>query len=320
MTDPWRVGAALAATYFLWGANYLAIRIAVEEMPPLLMMGVRSVIAGAILFALGRLKSTERITAGHWRSAAIAGALLFLGCHGSLAWAEQHVPSGIAAVVLATIPIWMSVLDWLGGGPRPSLRASSGMAAGVAGVVLLMWGRDRAAEGEMFLLGPAVLLMGSLSWAAGSIVSRRMASPASLWLATGMQLLIGGGLLVMVGLALAETSRLDAGALAPLPLLALAYMIVMSSLVGFVAYAWLLRVSTPARAGSYAFVNPVVAVWLGWAIAGEPLAPSTLIACLVIVVGVALVVVGRSFESRSAGAAVAAGTLSRGSTERARST
>jgi drug/metabolite transporter (DMT)-like permease len=289
-------------------------------MPPLLMMGVRSVFAGAILFVLGRLRSTERITSGHWRSAAIAGALLFLGCHGSLAWAEQHVPSGIAAVVLATIPIWMSVLDWLGGGPRPSLRASLGMSAGVVGVVLLMWGRDRAVGGGMFLLGSAVLLLGSVSWAAGSIASRRMASPASLWLATGMQLLVGGGLLVTAGLALGEPSRLDDGALAPRPLLALAYMIVMSSLVGFVAYAWLLRVSTPARAGSYAFVNPVVAVWLGWAIAGEPLDPSTLIACLVIVVGVALVVVGRSAESRDAGAAVAGDRFSRDSTEKARST
>jgi len=315
---PWRIGAALAATYFLWGANYLAIRIAVEEMPPLLMMGVRSVIAGAILFVVGRFRSTERITSGHWRSAAIAGALLFLGCHGSLAWAEQHVPSGIAAVVLATIPIWMSVLDWLGGGPRPSLRPSWGMAAGLVGVMLLM--RGGAVGGGMFLLGSAVLLLGSLSWAAGSIVSRRMASPASLWLATGMQLLVGGGLLVTAGLALGEPSRLDAGALAPRPLLALAYMIVMSSLVGFVAYAWLLRVSTPARAGSYAFVNPVVAVWLGWGIGGEPLDPSTLIACLVIVVGVALVVVGRSSESRHAGAAVAGETFSRGSTEKARST
>jgi drug/metabolite transporter (DMT)-like permease len=287
---------AFGAIYFLWGSNFLAIRYAAEVMPPFVMVAVRSLIAGALLFLWARMPGRERPARGHWRAAAVVGSVLFL-CHGLLAWAEQTVPSGVAALALATIPVWLTLLDWASGGARPRARAVVGLALGLLGLVFLMRPGPRQ---DASLLGLLALVGSAFAWAAGSIMSRRLPRPANLVLASGMQLMAGGVSLGVVGLALGEARRLDAGVLAPRAVLAFAYMVVAASLVGFTAYMWLLRVSTPARVGTYAFVNPLVALFLGWAIGGEGLDARTLFASLVIVAGVALVVTAPTTQRSAA--------------------
>ena len=290
--------AAFGAVYFLWGSNFLAIRYAAEAMPPLLMMGVRSLVAGALLFGWARIRGGERPAPGQWPAAAVVGTVLFLGCHGLLAWAEQTVPSGVAALVLATIPVWMTLLDAATGGSRPGRQDVAGLALGLLGLVVLIG----PAPGESTpLAGLLALVLSAFAWAAGSILSRRLPRPTSLVLASGMQLIAGGAALAVVGLAMGEAGRLDAGALAPRALLAFAYMVVASSLIGFTAYMWLLRVSTPARVGTYAFVNPVVALVVGSSIGGESLGARTLAASLVIVAGVALIVAATRNAAKGGG-------------------
>jgi drug/metabolite transporter (DMT)-like permease len=256
-------------------------------MPPFLMMAVRSLIAGMLLFAWARFRQHERPEPGQWPAAAAVGTILFLGCHGVLAWAEQTVPSGVAALALATIPIWLTLLDWASGGVRPRWRAIVGLALGLLGLVFLIGPGPRHGAPLVALLA---LVATALAWAAGSILAGRLPRPRSLLLASGMQLMAGGAALAVVGLALGEVGRVDSGVLAPRAVLSFAYMVVAASLVGFTAYMWLLRVSTPARVGTYAFVNPVVALFVGWAVGGEGLDGRTLLASLVIVAGVALVV------------------------------
>jgi drug/metabolite transporter (DMT)-like permease len=286
---PVSVWTALFALYLFWGTNFLAIRWAAEAMPPFLMMGVRSILAGALLFGWARLRNGARPTAAQWPTAAAIGIVLFLGCHGLLAWAEQTVPSGVAALVLATIPVWMTLLDWLGGAGRPRWQGALGLALGVAGLGILI---GPGAAGRAPLAGLLALVIGAFAWAAGSMLSRRVPLPANVTLASGMQLLCGGGALVATGLLLGEAGRVDAGVLAPRALLSFAYMVGISSLVGFTAYMWLLRVASPTLVGTYAFVNPVVALVVGAAVAGEALSSRLAAASLVIVAGVALIVTG----------------------------
>lgn len=287
---------AFAAIYLLWGSNFLAIRFAAEAMPPFLMMAVRSLTAGTLLLCWARLRQAERAVPGQWPAAAAVGTVLFLGCHGLLALAQKTVPSGVAALVLATIPVWMTLLDWAAGGLRPRWQGAVGLTLGLLGLLFLIGPFPGQGTSLPALL---TLVLSAFAWAAGSILSRRLPRPSSLVLASGMQLMAGGAALAVVGLALGEASRIDAGVFAPRALLAFGYMVVASSLVGFTAYMWLLRVSTPARVGTYAFVNPVVALFVGWAIGGEGLDARTLAASLVIVVGVALIVTGGRHDRAS---------------------
>jgi drug/metabolite transporter (DMT)-like permease len=283
-----RLGLAFTAVYVLWGSNFLAIRYAAEAMPPFLMMAVRSLVAGALLFAWARLKDGARPAPGQWAAAAAVGTLLFLGCHGALAWAEQTVPSGIAAVMMAMTPVFLTVLDWASGGARPRWQSAAGLALGFVGLGILIRSSPHHA---VPLAGSLALVAGAFAWAAGSLLSRRLPLPRSLILASGMQLLAGGTALAVAGLALGEAHLLDRGVFAPRPLWSFAYMVVASSLAGFTAYMWLLRVTPPTLAGSYAFVNPVVALFVGWLLGGERFDGRTLWASVVIVAGVALIVV-----------------------------
>jgi drug/metabolite transporter (DMT)-like permease len=291
MRDPARIQtwSAFAALYVLWGSNFLAIRYAAEAMPPFLMMAVRCAIAGALLFGWAWLREGARPAPEHWRSAALVGPLLFLGCHGLLAWAEQTVPSGVASLVLATTPVWLTLLDWATGGTRPTARAAAGLALGLLGLVFLIGPGPGRGTPIVALL---VLVASAFAWAAGSILSRHTALPSSLVLSSGMQLLAGSVALSVVGLLLGEAARVDARVLAPRALGGFAYMVILSSLVGFTAYTWLMRVAPPARVGTYAFVNPVVALVVGWALGGEALSGATLASSAVIVAGVALIVTG----------------------------
>ncbi len=285
---------AFAAVYVLWGSTYLAIGFAVATLPPFLMAGTRHLVAGAVLYPLARWHSGERPTGANWSAAAVMGALLLLGGNGGVCWAEQIVPSGVAALLVASVSLWMVIIDWLRpGGARPTGRVIVGLVLGVSGVAFLAGPTKLAGSGRVDTIGAMVLLLASLSWATGSVFSRRLHLPHAPLLGTAMQSLAGGALLVLVGLLTGQGARLDWSAVSLRSVLAVGYLIVFGSLLGFSAYTWLLGVASPARVGTYAYINPVVAVILGWALAGERITPRMLAASAVIIAGVVLVITAR---------------------------
>lgn len=283
--------AALAAVYIIWGSTYLAIRFAVETLPPFLMAGVRFTVAGAILYGWRRARGVPRPTAAQWKAATVVGALMLLGGNGGVVWAEQWIESGTTALIVASVPFWMVLLDWLRpSGHRPPARVWAGILIGFGGVLLLMGGPGTAPE---YTTAFIVLLLASIAWAAGSLYSRSASLPAPL-LATGMQMLTGGLLLLLAGAATGEVGGLDPGAFSMRSVLALLYLIVFGALIGYSAYVWLLRVTEPALASTYAYVNPVVAVILGWLLAGERMSLGITLAGAVIVAGVVLITTSRT--------------------------
>ena len=292
---PARLFLAFAAVYLVWGSTYLAIRFAVETLPPLLMAGARFVIAGAILLLWARVRERVRApTPREWLTGLIGGALLLLGGNGAVVWAEQRVPSGIAALLVAIVPLWMVLLDWLRpSGRRPAGLVFVGLAMGLIGLGLLV-GPDAAnAGGGIDPLGAAVLVFGSLSWAVGSIYTKSAPKPASANAASGTQMFAGGICLLLVALVGGEGAQLDLANASSRSLLGFAYLVTFGSLIGFTAYVYLLAHTTAAKAATYAYVNPVVAVLLGWAFAGEPITARTLVAAAVILASVAIITVAR---------------------------
>jgi drug/metabolite transporter (DMT)-like permease len=288
-----RVLAAFAAIYLIWGSTYLAIHFAIETLPPFLMAGARFLVAGGFLYLVLRLRGTPAPTRDQWRAGAIVGVLLLLGGNGSVVWAQQTVPSGIAALLVAMVPLWMVLIDWLRpAGVRPTVSVFAGLVMGSFGMLVLVGPEELIGGGRVDPVGALVLLAGSLAWATGSLYSRsaRLAPP---FLATAQQMLAGGLALTLAGFLTGEAAGLDVAAVSTRSLLALAYLIGFGALVGYTCYIWLLRVAPPAKVATYAYVNPVVAVVLGWLFAGEALTPRTLAAALIIVTGVAVVVVRR---------------------------
>lgn len=281
--DP-RLVLALAAVYIVWGSTYFAMRVAVEGLPPIGMGAVRFVVAGAVLLGIARMRGTAWPTSRQWLSTVPVGALFFVGGNGLVAIAEQSIDSGIAAVVCATMPLWTAVLATLAG-ERSSRREWLGLAVGFAGVVILVGGASATGEPLHY----ALVILSPLSWAIGSILSRRIVMPDGLT-AAGAQMLTGGLAMTIVSLALGETWPTTQPADS---WLALAYLVVFGSLVGFTAFAWLLRNTRPALATSYAYVNPALAVLVGTAFGGEALGVSTIAATGLIVAAVALVVTGK---------------------------
>ena len=293
------VVAAFAAVYTIWGSTYLAILFAIETIPPFLMAGVRFLIAGAVLYAWVRLRGAQRPPRQAWKHALVIGGLLLLGGNGAVVWAEQSVPSGVAALLVASVPFWMVLLDWLRpGGVRPTLGVLAGLLFGFGGIALLV-GPGELGGGGVPPLGAAVLVVGSFAWSVGSIYSRGVPHPEPPLLGTAMEMLCGGALLVAFGLLTGEGARLALDAVTLRSLLALLYLIVFGSLIGYSAYVFLLKVSTPARVSTYAYVNPVVAVLLGWAFAGEPLTMRVLMASAVIIGSVVVITTARTGRERS---------------------
>ncbi len=285
-----KVVAAFAAVYLIWGSTYLAIRFAIETIPPHLMAAARFLVAGAVLYAWSRLRGAPRPTARNWGAAAVVGGLLLLGGNGAVVWAETRVPSGLTALLVAMVPIWMAVLEGLPrhGGRKPRLPVLAGLVLGLAGLALLVAPGKLA--GRVDPIGAGVLVLGSFSWAFGSLHSRVANLPRSGFLATGMEMVAGGVWLGAFGLATGQAGELTLAAISTKSLVSLAYLVVFGSLVGFTAYIWLLGETTPARVSTYAYVNPVVAVLLGWGFAGEAMTLRSLVAAAVIVGAVALII------------------------------
>ena len=289
--------AAFAAIYLIWGSTYLAIRYAVETFPPLLMMGIRHVSAGAILYGWSRWRGVPSPTWREWVHPALIGTLLFVGGHGSLAWAEQRVPSGIAALLVATLPMWIVVLARMKGTERRlSGRAWAGLVLGFIGVGVLFGPDAWRHNQELNLLSSGAVLFGTFIWAAGTIYMRSVKMPESAVISSGMQMFAGGISLVIAATLTGETSRFHLAAVTGRSWLALGYLIVFGSIIAFTAYSWLHTVASPSRVSTYAYVNPVVAVLIGWALASEPIGIFTVLAMVIILVGVGLVNAGHRDE------------------------
>ena len=287
----WLVLVAFAVVYGLWGSTYLGIRIAIDSIPPLLMGGARFLAAGIVLYTIMRMRGAQRPKFIHWKNAASVGALLLLIGNGGLTWAEQTVPSNIAALVIASTPMWIIIFDWLRpNGRRPHPSVFAGLILGFTGVGLTIASRDRLGHSVADPLGAAILLVAAVSWAAGSVFSRHSRQPESALLAVAMQMIAGGSLLLMFGAAAGELRGFDFHRITPESGYAFLYLILCGSLIGFTAYVWLLQVSTPARVSTYAFVNPLIAVVLGRVFRHEVLPDSVLLAGALIVAAVGLIV------------------------------
>jgi drug/metabolite transporter (DMT)-like permease len=282
---------AFAAIYVLWGSTYLGIRIAIETIPPFLMAGSRHLIAGILLYPWSRLRGAEKPTRTEWKSTAIIGIALLFISNGTVTWSEQRLPSGIAALLVATIPMWIALLAWLGrGGVRPNRGTIMGLIVGFAGVLLLI-GPDRLlGHGKIDLVASTALILAGISWARGSLYSRTAKLPSSLLLAASMEMLAGGTALIILSGPSGELTHFDLSAVSLRSWLALSYLLVFGSIIGFTAYAWLFRATAPSRVATYAYVNPVIAILLGWGFAGEQLDPHVFVAAGVIVLAVVLII------------------------------
>ena len=293
-----RIVLALATVYVIWGSTYLAIRFAIETLPPLLMIGSRFLIAGLILYAVVRARGVPAPTRTNWLSASLIGVMLLSCGTGVVVWAEERVASGIAALLVSVVPLWMVLIDWLRPrGRKPNAWVTSGVVAGLAGLWILA--DPLSGGGTRSLFVEAMLMLAALSWAAGSVYSKYAPLPESKFLTTAVEMLAGGAALLLVGLLTGELGQLHPGAVSTRSTLALLYLIVFGSLVAFSAYVWLLHAVSPALVSTYAFVNPIVAVFLGWAFASEPVTIRTAIAAAIIIGGVALITIGGKDEASS---------------------
>lgn len=292
MTHPSRVSlvAAFAAVYLIWGSTYLAIRWGVAEIPPFLMAGGRFLGAGTVFVAWAAHRGAARPAARDWLTTALIGLLMAAGGNGGVSWALQRVPSGIGALLVSMVPFWVALIDWLRPrGARPPGQVGVGLALGFAGVALLVNPTDLAGARTLDPVGAGTIVAASLLWATGSVYSRYAPQPASHWLSAGMQMLGGGAVLMVLSAASGELTRLDWSTVSPAAFGAWFYVAALGS-VAYGCYLWLLKASTPAKAATYAYVNPVIALLLGYLLAGETLTLWSLGCSALVVAGVLLVV------------------------------
>ena len=298
-----RIVLAFLAIYLIWGSTYYAIRVAVDSIPPLAMMGARCLAAGLILYCWSR-RTAPAPDGAAWRAALVAGGFLFLLSHGSLAWAEQRVASGEAALLGATTPLWLTLVDWrFGSGRMPRAWGRVGLALGFAGVTLLFAPGWRSGSSGL-AVGHAAILGAAIAWAAGSVYGRGARLPGDVRQSTALQLLAGAAWLAAASAITGEWRSFAVANVTPASAAALLYLIVFGSVVAFTAYIWLLRITTAARVGTHAYVNPIVAVALGAALGGEHVSLLTLASALTIVAGVVLVLVEQSRPAQAATSAL----------------
>ena len=286
--------AAFIAIYLIWGSTYLGIRFAIETIPPFVLSALRFGLAGLILFVVATARGAELPTPAQWRTGAIVGSLLMLA-NSLVGVAEKRIPSGIAALLVAMTPLFMVLLEWARPrGRRPTMWVGVGLLVGLAGVAALVGPASLGDGARIDRIGAATVILGSLAWSSGSIYSRHAPRPSSSVMMSAIQMLVGAVFVGAIGLATGEWSAWDPSAVSMRSFVAFLYLLVFGSLIGFSAFVYLLRVSTPARVATYAYVNPVVAVILGWALAGEAISARMLVAAAIIVGGVALITAAES--------------------------
>jgi drug/metabolite transporter (DMT)-like permease len=294
MSDAARTGkivAAFAAVYVIWGSTYLGIRIGVETLPPFLMAGLRQATAGGLLYVWLRSRGMPAPTRMHWRSALIIGALMLGVGNGLVGWAEQTVPSGLTALLIATTPLWMVLLEWLWhGGQRPRVRTVVGLIVGFGGAGLLVAPKDWGGGEPVEVWGAVAIIAATWGWTTGALYSRRAELPAAAWLGAAMQMLAGGMVLLGTSVVLGEWRGFAWANVSGRSWAAVAYLTVFGSMVAYSAYMWLLKVSTPARVSTTAYANPIIAVILGWLLGGEALTGRIIVAAIIIIVAVILII------------------------------
>ncbi|MFN2542280.1 MAG: EamA family transporter [Chthoniobacterales bacterium] len=295
---------AFAALYLIWGSTYLGILFAIQSIPPFLMAGTRFFLAGAIMYVAARWQGAPQPTVTTWKNSFIIGACLLLGGNGAVTISEKWVPTGLAALLVATVPIYIALLGWLSGtAPRPTRFVWLGLLGGFAGVGILvgpaLTNFSNSAHNHL-ALGMSILLVGSLAWSIGSLYSRSARSSPSLFLAAGQQMMCGGVLLVLLGLLLKEHHHFDPTKITPLSVGAFIYLVLIGALIGYTAYFYLLRHCDPAKVATYAYVNPVVAIILGTFFARETLTLHTLLGAGLIVGSVAIVITVQQLGPKSA--------------------
>lgn len=285
----WFVAAAFLVVYVVWGSTYLGIRFAIETIPPFLMAGTRFLFAGAILYALTRRSQPEGISRQNWFAAGTVGLLMLLGGNGLVTWAEQYIASGHAALLIATVPLFVVAFDWLlYRAARPTPLAAAGLLLGLVGVYLLIGPSSIAGE-RLHPLGAGITLLASMFWSLGSLCSRGAKLPRSPFLATSLEMIIAGAAMILLGTALGEWRGFDLTAVSLTSALALLYLSLFGSILALTAYTWLLRVTTAARVSTYAYVNPVVAMVLGALLAEEAMTPRVVVAAGIILASVAMI-------------------------------
>jgi len=289
-----KIALAFGAIYLIWGSTFLATRFAVTVIPPFFVSGTRFFAAGLLLFAFARMRSTEALTWRNWRAAMLLGALFFLICHGGVSWAARHVPSGIAALLMASISMWTAVIELVRRSEsRPRRLVIISLLTGFLGMTLLVARPQLLTGSRVGSLSAIVVLLGAFSWAMGTVLTRKMDLPSSTLLSASMQMICGGGLLLLLGAASGQAAEFHLSAITQPALLGMLFLTFVGSLAGFSCYIWLLSKCSPTRVATYAYVNPIVALFLGWAIAGEQLTARSLIASLIVVGSVAVIISSR---------------------------
>ena len=281
---------AFTSVYIIWGSTYLAIRFAIETIPTFLMVGVRFLIAGFIVYAFLRFRGRAKPSMSEWRTESIVGLLLLAMANGSVVMAEHTVPSGLAALIVATVSVWMVVLNWLWkGAPRPNLGVTSGIITGFVGLYTLVGPSNISENLNLDPFGVTPLLFASFSWAAGSVYSKGAHHGKSLMLSAAMQMITAGVFLVIFGTLNGEWQELNLSDISAISFYSFGYLILFGSIIGFSSYVYILRHSSPDHVSTYAYVNPVIAVILGWAFADEIIDLRIIIAAAFIIISVILI-------------------------------
>ena len=286
----WKVLLAFAIIYFVWGSTFLAIRVGVREVPPFLLAGMRFLVAGLILYCWMRARGTASPTAREWSAASILAVLIFVFDYGLLFWAERRVPSGIAAVMMATIPVFMALAEIIVlRTQRLTLRLGLALLVGIGGVAVLVGHSMSLGEAPIDTAGACALIFAAISWSVAASSSRKLPLPAAKAMSSGAQMLAGGVFITLTAALLGEFRGFHVQAVSRGAWLALAYLIVAGSIVGFTAYVWLIHHESPTKVGTYAYVNPVVAVLVGYFLGGEAIGPRTIVGTLLILVSVVVI-------------------------------
>lgn len=303
----WKTLSAFAIIYFVFGTTYLAIRISIQEIPPLLCAAVRFLIAGSILFVWMLARRQPSPTRRQWASAFLIALLIFVGDYGLLFWAEQRVPSGLAAVMMATIPAFMALSEIIFlRTQRLTLRLALALLIGIAGVAVLVSRSLNIGGAPINTAGAIALILAAVSWSVGSILTRKLPLPPSKVTSSGAQMLAGGILLTLAAAMIGEFRHFHPQTVSPAAWGALAYLIIAGSIMGFTAFVWLIHHQSPTKVGTYAYVNPVIAVLIGYFFAGEPLGARTMLGTALVLVSVIFITTGRAKISLPAPAAKSA--------------
>jgi drug/metabolite transporter (DMT)-like permease len=297
----WKTLLAFAIIYFVWGSTFLAIRIGVHEVPPFLLAAMRFLIAGLVLYSWMIAKGERSPNRRQWMSVFLLALLIFVFDYGLLFWAEQRVPSGIAAVMMATIPVFMALSEIIFlRTQRLTLRLASALLIGIGGVAVLMSRSLNLGGAPIDSAGAVALIIGSVSWSVASVLTRRLPLPPSKVMSSGAQMLAGGVLLAVTATALGELRNFHPGAVSHEAWLALLYLIVAGSIIGFTAYVWLIHHESPTKVGTYAYVNPMVAVLLGYLLGGETLGLRTILGTAFVLISVVVITTTRVKKSAAA--------------------